>query len=86
MIFSRDTSAEAERVLLERLRAMCVPERMAALDACWRAGMELVDGGIRARRPNASDEEVFAERLRLLHGPELAEIVLQQRALRHAAP
>ncbi len=82
MIFSRDTSAEAERVLLERLRSMSVPERMDALDACWRAAMDLIDGGIRARWPHATDEEVFAERLRVLHGPELAELVLRERALR----
>ncbi len=47
--------------------------------------MDLIDGGIRARRPHATDEEVFAERLRILHGSELAEAVLRERARRHTA-
>ena len=56
---ARDTSPEAEEELLARLRAMAPWEKMALMSGLIRSAEELSLAGLRARHPEASEEELF---------------------------
>ena len=84
VIFSRDTSPEAERVLIERLRRKTVGQRLAmvwGLDALARS---LSSAGARMRGPGGDPGETVARIARLTLGSELAERVLAERRARAA--
>lgn len=68
---SSDTSAEADRFLIERYRAMTPAQKLEQFQALCRASHELAAAGIRHRHPDASHEEI-AERLAAMRLPESA--------------
>lgn len=53
-----DTSIEAERILLERYRAMTPAEKIAIARALTRTVHELALAGARLRHPEATDDEL----------------------------
>jgi hypothetical protein len=67
-----DTSDEAFGLQIEALRAMSAADRVELTAALCRATLQLMDAGIAARYPLASDRERFLRRAVLLLGRELA--------------
>ena len=59
---SRDTSLEAERILIEAYRRMTPGEKAQRITAITQVCTQLAIAGIRARHPDADEEEI---RLRL---------------------
>lgn len=53
-----DTSVEAERILIERYRAMTPAEKVAIARALTQAANELALAGARLRYPDANDDEL----------------------------
>jgi len=72
---SRDTSPEAERVLIDLLRRAPPWKKFAAIDDTTRAMRELALIGLKERHPRASPEELRRRLAGLLLGEDLAERV-----------
>ncbi len=68
-----DTSPEAERVLIELLRAATVARKLEMLGEMNAAVRQLALEGLRGRHPEASEVELRRYLADLLLGPELAE-------------
>jgi hypothetical protein len=71
-LLSDDTSAEAERIQVERWRQMSSVEKARAVSDLSRAAQELALAGIRLRRPGASERECFLRLAVLNLGRDLA--------------
>lgn len=69
---SLDTSVEAERVLVEKLRAMSPGQRLAVALDLSRTVRELALAGVRQRHPDASPREQLLRLAVTLHGRDLA--------------
>lgn len=70
---SRDTSPEAEAVLLAALRRMPPWKKLQLVEESCAAAIAMTKAGIHARHPNASEEErLYLLRVALL-GRSLAE-------------
>ncbi len=72
---SRDTSPEAEAVQLAILRGMPAWRKWQLIEESCRLTATLVEAGIRARHPGASDEEIEHRVRVVVLGEELAEAV-----------
>ncbi len=70
---SRDTSPEAERVLIELLRQAPPWKKFAMIDDTTRAVRELVLIGLKKRHPEDSPHELRRRLAGILLGEELAE-------------
>ncbi|MBK6311294.1 MAG: hypothetical protein IPF42_12230 [Candidatus Microthrix sp.] len=70
---SLDTSSEAHAVQRAVFQAMTGEQRVLAALAMADEAREISMSGIRARRPELSDEQVRLEWLQLLHGREFVE-------------
>ena len=82
MLFSRDTSPEARRILIELLRKQTPAEKLAMVDDLVAAARELVMSGLRLDHPGASPEELDTLYWRLALGPEVAGRALEARCAR----
>ncbi len=71
-LLASDTSARAERILVERWRCMTGPEKARAVTAITLAAQELSLAGIRIRHPGASDRECLLRLAALKLGHALA--------------
>ena len=69
---SLDTSAEAERVVIDRLRAMSPAQRLSLALSLSQSVRELALAGVRQRYPNAPDREQLLRLALTIHGRELA--------------
>lgn len=72
---SPDTSPEAERVLIELMRKLSPHRKLEMVAQMNETVATLALSGLRARHPNASDEELRRRMADLWLGPELAERV-----------
>ena len=79
MLFSRDTSPEAERVLVGLLRRMPPARRLAMVFELNELARTMSLSGLRERNPGASDDEIEARYAELVLGRELAGRVLAAR-------
>lgn len=69
---SLDTSAEAERVVVEKLRAMSPEQRLSLALSLSQSVRSLALAGVRQRHPGASPREQLLRLAIAIHGPELA--------------
>jgi hypothetical protein len=74
-----DTSPEADRVLTEIFRRMTIGQKWLLLGSLYRTAKTLHEAGVRARKPDATAQEIHASWLAVTLGEELA------RAVREAA-
>ncbi len=79
---SPDTSPDAERVQIERLRAMTPAQRMAVSRAMTRRNIRLSLRAIRRAQPDASDDDVKLTFIAVHYGHALAECVRAELARR----
>ena len=82
MIFSRDTSLEAERIQVEIFRRMPAEQKLRQvwdLNAMVRG---LATEGLRMRLPDAAPRELEEEYLRLILPPRIAGEVIRIRRAR----
>jgi hypothetical protein len=72
-----DTSTNADRVQFDLLRAMSYEQRLALMTDLTLAVQRLAFGGLRARHPDATDDEIWlrlaarrlgADRVRTVYG------------------
>jgi hypothetical protein len=82
MLFSRDTSPEAARVLIEQLRRLTPARRLAMVAGLNAAVRMLAMAGLRRRFSEASSEELEDHYSRLVLDPALAEKVIAARRAR----
>ncbi len=82
MLFSDDTSPEAERVLVGLLRARAPAERLSSVFHLNALARSLTFAGLRERNPDASDDEIEARYAELILGTQLAARVLATRKAR----
>jgi hypothetical protein len=69
---SPDTTLDAERVQIERWRAMSPAEKLGLVSSMTRTVSAMAMAGLRERHPDASPREIFL-RFAMLHlGVELA--------------
>ena len=69
---SLDTSAEIERLQIERWRQMSPESKAALVSGLTQATSELALAGLKQRYPDASPRELFLRLAMLTLGPELA--------------
>jgi len=69
---SRDTDREAERVLVEVMRALPAWKKLALLDDACATARTLALAGLRARHPQASETALHRMLMGLLLGDEIA--------------
>ena len=69
---SRDTDREAERVLVEIMKALPAWKKLALLDDACATARTLALAGLRARHPQASDAALHRMLMGLLLGDEIA--------------
>jgi hypothetical protein len=74
-ILARDTSADAESVMLGIYRRMPAWRRLELLDEACALAAELARVGLRRRNPNASDEVIERLLRDLTLGEDLAAVV-----------
>jgi hypothetical protein len=67
-----DTSADVERLQVERWRQMSPAEKAAIITGLTQAAHDLALAGVRQRYPNATPREHFLRLAVLLLGPDLA--------------
>lgn len=79
---SPDTSPDAERVQIERLRAMTPAQRMTVSRAMTRRNIRLSLRAIRRAQPDASDDDVKVTFIAVHYGRDLAERVRAELARR----
>ena len=72
---SRDTTPEAEAVMLEIYRNMPPGRKLALVEEMNRSARDLALSGLRRRHPGASPEELFRRLMDLTLGEELASEV-----------
>ena len=82
MLFSRDTSPEARRILIELLRKKTPAEKLAMVADLVATARALAMSGLRLRHPGASPEELETRYWQLVLGPEAAGRALEARRLR----
>jgi hypothetical protein len=70
-----DTSADAERVLIESYRRMSMVEKWRQMGEIFSTAKSLHAAGVRFRNPDASDEEVHEAWLRQVLGPDLVRTI-----------
>jgi hypothetical protein len=68
-----DTTAEAAAVQRQVFAAMTGPQRLLASSAMAEEVRTIVLAGLRTRHPDASDDEIHRQWLRLLHGEHVAD-------------
>lgn len=66
-----DTTDEARRVLVERIRAMTPSQRVAEGERLCRTARAFMRAGIRSRHPDYSDDQIEEALARLLWGDDL---------------
>jgi len=76
MLFSRDTSPEARRMLIELLRRKTPAEKLAMVGDAFEMARDLTITGLRLRHPDASASELEVLYLEHLLSPELARKVM----------
>jgi hypothetical protein len=69
---SRDTDREAERVLVEIMKALPAWKKLALLDDACATARTLALAGLRARHPEATDAALHRMLMGLLLGDEIA--------------
>lgn len=69
----KDTSAQARRRQLAVFASMSGPERVACAVEMAEEAKAITMAGIRSRLPELTDDEVFVEWLRLLHGDAVVD-------------
>jgi len=69
---SRDTNREAERVLVEIMKALPSWKKLALLDDACSTSRALALAGLRARHPEASEAALHRMLMGLLLGEEIA--------------
>ena len=79
MIFSRDTSLEADRVMVELLRQASIGRKWAMLDQQCELVRSIARSGLKMRYPDAEPAEIEARFCDLVLGPELGPRVLAVR-------
>jgi hypothetical protein len=79
MIFSRDTSLEADRIMVELLRRATIGRKWAMLDQQCELVRSLARSGLKTRYPDAGPAEIEARLYDLVLGPELGPRVLAAR-------
>ena len=84
MIFSRDTSLEADRVMVELLRQASIGRKWAMLDQQCELVRSIARSGLRMRYPDAQPDEIEAQLYDLVLGPELGPRVLAARRERES--
>ena len=82
MIFSRDTSLEADRVMVELLRRTTIGRKWIMVDQQCDLARSLARSGLRMRHPEADPAEIEARLYELILGPELGPRVLAARQAR----
>jgi hypothetical protein len=82
MLFSRDTSPEARRILIEILRKKTPAEKLAMVDGLVETARLFALSGLERRHPDASPEELEARYWELVLGPDGLEDVLKARRSR----
>jgi hypothetical protein len=70
-LFGRDTSPEAERVLVDGYRRMSPEQKLAIVDDLTRATQQLAAARIRQQYPDATDREVSLRVASLTLGRDL---------------
>ena len=85
MMFSSDTTPEARRLLLDIIRRQAPERRLAIALSAGEATREMIRADLRARFPDAGEEELHARFLERWLGPELAGKVMAYRAARASA-
>jgi len=70
-----DTTADAERVLIESYRRMSTVEKWYQMGQIFRTAKSLHAAGVRFRNPDASDEEVHEAWLLQMLGPDLVRTI-----------
>lgn len=81
MLFSRDTTPEARRLLIEALRSKTAGEKLAMVDDLIETARRFAISGLQLRHPGASPEELESRYCQLVLGPH-AERVLEARRSR----
>lgn len=66
-----DTTSEAERVLIDIFRRMSMQDKWRRLQSLYRTGRTLHEMGFRQRHPNASQEEIVDDWMKLTLEPQL---------------
>ncbi|HVC94872.1 MAG TPA: hypothetical protein VND64_14340 [Pirellulales bacterium] len=66
-----DTTAEAERILIDIYRRMSVSDKWRQLGELYRTARLLHEAGFRQRRPDATAQDVVHDWLELTLEPEL---------------
>ena len=79
MIFSRDTSLEADRVMVELLRQASIGRKWTMLDQQCALVRTIARSGLKMRHPGAEPAELEARLCDLILGPELGPRVLAAR-------
>ncbi|MEO5616353.1 MAG: hypothetical protein ABIS67_01155 [Candidatus Eisenbacteria bacterium] len=85
MPFSSDTSPEARRVVIEALRRMTPPERLAKAMEMTASLRSLARAGVQRDLPAATESERHEEFLRRWLGVPLGEVVIAERRRRSLA-
>lgn len=70
-----DTSAEAERVLIEVYQRMPMSEKWRQMGQIFRTAKNLHAAGVRFRNPGATDEDIQQAWLQQTLGPDLARTI-----------
>ena len=86
MLFSRDTSPEARRILIEIFRRKSPAEKLAMVDDAFESAREFTMTGLRLRHAEASPSDLEVLYLEHLLGPEPARRVLAAVRGREARP
>jgi hypothetical protein len=76
-----DTSAEAEHVMVEKLRAMSPVQRLHLALSLSQSVRELAIAGVRQRYPDASAREQVLRLALAIHGRDLATAAYPEIAL-----
>jgi hypothetical protein len=84
MIFSRDTSLEADRIMVELLRRASIGQKWTMLDQQCDLARSLARSGLEMRYPDADPAEIEARLYDLVLGPELGSRVLAARRERES--
>lgn len=82
MVFSRDTSLDAERVLVEILSRKSLGAKLAMIDDAFATGRLLALSGLRWRHPAADAVAIEREFYRRMLGEELGDRVFVARLAR----
>ena len=85
MLFSRDTSPEARRLLIEILRKKTPAEKLAMVDDLIETARLFAVSGLRLRHPGASPDELEARYWQLVLGPDAGPALEARRSRAHRA-